>query len=740
MERLDMKPSAECLGSRKVQALLQGELPPREIAEIEKHFSECPACRAQVEDAIGSVEWWGNASRWLREDRRHSSASPRGRDFDQVDGNAKHSSLDQSGGRDASHASAKLRSAEPGSGNVDADLELRDFDLHGLDWESSDQGEAEVNQSSVIAELLDLLAPSEYPDMLGRIGPYEIAGVLGHGGMGGVFKGFDRSLHRYVAIKMMLPHLAVSGASRARFAREAKAIAAVVDDHVMAIHGVDQWRSVPYFVMPLLRGESLRTRLDDHGPLSLREVLRISMHAARGLAASHAQGIVHRDVKPANIFLDGETDRAQLMDFGIALAMDDPSLTKTGILAGTPQFMSPEQARGELVTASSDLFSLGSVIYTMSTGHAPFHAETAYGVLRLITDKPARPIHQSNSDVPLWLDDIVAKLMAKQPQDRFESADEVADLLQGCLAHVQQPASVALPEKLQSLRPMDDRLTDRSRVSVSWVLSIAAVVALSIVAIKSFSEPQRVVARPDHVISIPHRTITSDVDRLSIEQVWNRWKEMPAGSWYELRAQRQLQQVFHEETTVGSTTEYLKRRRQWATEILPLVTSGVNPGKAEFLLRFLHPLNPKTDEILGLPEIDPEIVGDSNAHRRDLTPILKLQEQLGSTNPTAAGMTESEIAAAETASWDILTTLAVALGRTGRHTDAERAMKELFYQVEKGIEHYGSDHEVQYMGHYHTIRSVMVWCRHYQALLKNMTVVTLDKNLEDQDPSPQTSL
>jgi serine/threonine protein kinase len=709
MERLDMKPSAKCLGSSKVQALLQGELPPHEVAEIEKHFSECPACRAQVEDAIGSVEWWGNASRWLREDRQHSGTSPPGRGVDQTEGGTSHPSLNLRGEKNSRQPSAK-----PRPGNLEVDLEQKHFHLDGLDSESSDHGNAEVQRSSVIVQLLDLLAPSEFPDMLGRIGHYEIAGVLGHGGMGGVFKGFDRSLHRYVAIKMMLPHLAVSGASRARFAREAKAIAAVVDDHVMSIHGVDQWQSVPYFVMPLLRGESLRTRLDDHGPLSLREVLRISMHAARGLAASHAQGIVHRDVKPANLFLDGETDRAQLMDFGIAIAMDDPSLTKTGILAGTPQFMSPEQARGELVTASSDLFSLGSVIYTMSTGHAPFHAETAYGVLRLITDKPARPIQQSNPDIPAWLNDIVIKLMAKQPQDRFESADEVADLLQGCLAHVQQPASVALPEKLQSLQPADARLIDRSRVSLAWIWSSIAIVTLAVLGLKIQTSPQSRIAKPDHVVSIPHRTVVSAGVRLSIDQVWNRWKEMPIESTYEHRAQRHLQRVFQEEISVPSLTEYLNRRRQWATEILPLVTSGVDTKKADFLLRFLHPLNPETEALLGLPEFDSDISDVAN---------------------TAPSWPENSIAHESTASWDILTTLAVTLGRAGRHTDAQRAMNELFYKVEKTIERHGTEHEVEYLGHYHTTQSVLVWCRHYQAMLQNMTVITLDQNLEDQ-PSP----
>ena len=141
-------------------------------------------------------------------------------------------------------------------------------------------------------------------------------------------------------------------------------------------------------------------------------------------------------------------ERVKLTDFGLARAADDASLTKTGIIAGTPQYMSPEQARGESVDQRSDLFSLGSVLYTMCTGRAPFRAETSYGVLRRITDEEPRPIREINPDIPEWLCRIVAKLMSKRPEDRFQSAREVAELLEECLAHVQQPTAVPLPASL----------------------------------------------------------------------------------------------------------------------------------------------------------------------------------------------------------------------------------------------------------------------------------------------------
>ncbi len=206
------------------------------------------------------------------------------------------------------------------------------------------------------------LAPTDDPRMLGRFGGYEITGVIGCGGMGVVLKGLDVALNRYVAIKALAPHLATSAAARLRFAREAKAAAAVVHENVVAIHAVSEANSLPYLVMPYIRGESLQKRLDAQGPLSTLEVLRIGRQTAAGLAAAHAQGLVHRDIKPANILLEDGVERLKITDFGLARAADDASLTRSGVIAGTPQFMSPEQARGEAIDARSDLFSFSRAV------------------------------------------------------------------------------------------------------------------------------------------------------------------------------------------------------------------------------------------------------------------------------------------------------------------------------------------------------------------------------------------
>lgn len=393
-----MKQTIDCLDPRDIASLLSGELDLVRQAEFEQHLADCPACCCRLQQAVGNNDWW-----------------------DEIESSLQNVMLDE--WRDSGESTSEL------------------FGFGAFE-------DMAPGESRSTASLLKLLGPTDDPEMLGRIGPYEIVGLLGQGGMGAVFKGFDRTLNRFVAIKMMLPHLATSGAARTRFAREGKAIAAVVDDHVMAIHCVDEWQGLPYLVMNYSRGLSLQKRLSDSGSMELREILRIGMQAAKGLAAAHAQGIVHRDIKPANIFLDPNVERVQLMDFGLARAVDDTSLTRSGTLAGTPQYMSPEQARAEAVDHRSDLFSLGSVMYAMCTGHSPFRAESSYSVLRLIIDKEPRPIRQVNPDVPDWLCWIIGKLMAKQPDDRFASAKVVAELLENCLAHVQSPSTVALPDSL----------------------------------------------------------------------------------------------------------------------------------------------------------------------------------------------------------------------------------------------------------------------------------------------------
>lgn len=294
-----------------------------------------------------------------------------------------------------------------------------------------------------------LLSKATHPEMLGRIGRYDVERLIGSGGMGVVFKAYDTELNRPVAVKLLAPYLASSGSARNRFAREARAAAAVVDDHVVPIHNVETDGEHPFLVMKFIAGGSLQQRIDREGPLEVCEVLRIGMQTAKGLAAAHAQGLIHRDVKPSNILLDEGVDRALLTDFGLARATDDASLNRSGFHPGTPHYMSPEQVRGEAIDARSDLFGLGCVLYALCTGHPPFRSETSYAVLRRITDDIPRPIRETNASIPEWLERIVMKLLAKSREDRYTSALEVHTLLEKCLAHVQQPTAVELPVELQ---------------------------------------------------------------------------------------------------------------------------------------------------------------------------------------------------------------------------------------------------------------------------------------------------
>lgn len=298
---------------------------------------------------------------------------------------------------------------------------------------------------------LTFLDPSDNPAMLGRLGEFEILDTIGCGGMGIVLKGYDHELNRYVAVKVLHPFCATSAAARRRFVREAQAAAAIVHQHVVPIHAVDPNHHPPYLVMPFIPGESLQERLNRVGHLELVDVLRIGQQIAEGLAAAHAQGIVHRDIKPGNILLERNVERVLLTDFGLARAADDASLTRSGVIAGTPQFMAPEQARGEQIDHRTDLFSLGTVLYTMLAGHSPFRAETTMSILRRLCDDIPRSLREINPHVPDWFDAFVSKLLSKKPDDRIQTASDVSQLLQGALAHVQQPTLVPLPREIREL-------------------------------------------------------------------------------------------------------------------------------------------------------------------------------------------------------------------------------------------------------------------------------------------------
>jgi eukaryotic-like serine/threonine-protein kinase len=284
-----------------------------------------------------------------------------------------------------------------------------------------------------------VLAPPSHPELLGRIGRYEVEKVLGHGGMGVVFKAFDSELNRPVAIKVLAPHLAGSGAARQRFGREARAAAAVAHEHVVSIHDVEVSAVHPYLVMQYVPGESLQSYVDHHGPLDTCDLVRIALQIADGLSAAHSQGLVHRDIKPGNIMLENGLGRVVITDFGLARAADDASLTHSGIVAGTPHYMAPEQARGEQADAQTDLFSLGAVMYFMATGHPPFRAEQSMAVLHRICNDRQRPLQRINPNIPVELTAVIDRLLEKKPVRRFTSAEALQQVLKEILTGIQNP-------------------------------------------------------------------------------------------------------------------------------------------------------------------------------------------------------------------------------------------------------------------------------------------------------------
>jgi WD40 repeat protein/tRNA A-37 threonylcarbamoyl transferase component Bud32 len=299
----------------------------------------------------------------------------------------------------------------------------------------------------------DLLAPAQGPDEIGRLGPYRVLKALGAGGMGFVFLAEDVGLRRRVALKAMLPEVAAHAANRQRFLREARLAAAVESDHVVRVYQVGEDRGVPFLAMELLKGEPLDRRLRS-GPVPPAEVLRIGREVAEGLAAAHAGGLIHRDIKPANVWLEAPHGRVKILDFGLARAEGDATrLTETGVVLGTPAFMAPEQAAGQPVDARCDLFSLGAVLYLLSTGRRPFTGEGTLSTLVAVATETPSPPREVNPAVPAGLSDLIMRLLAKDPTGRPQTAKAVVDALRALEAAPAAPrtpnTTAALPRRAE---------------------------------------------------------------------------------------------------------------------------------------------------------------------------------------------------------------------------------------------------------------------------------------------------
>ena len=324
-------------------------------------------------------------------------------------------------------------------------------------------------------ESLAFLSPPTRPDSLGRLGHYEVLQVLGKGGFGIVFRAFDEMLQRVVALKVMAPQLAATSPARKRFLREARSSAQVRHENVVQVYEVAE-QPLPYLVMEFIPGETLQQKLNRLGPLDVPEVLRIGRQIAEGLSAAHATDLIHRDIKPGNVLLEGGQNKVKITDFGLARAADDASISQSGIIAGTTMYMAPEQAQGQTLDQRADLFSLGSVLYQMATGRPPFRANNTVAVLKRVAEDQPRAIREIIPETPQWLCDIIAKLHAKNPDDRYPSAREVADVLADCEAQLKANAKLKDYSRIPRSKPKAGR--PERRVAWRKRAGFAAVAAL----------------------------------------------------------------------------------------------------------------------------------------------------------------------------------------------------------------------------------------------------------------------
>ncbi len=343
-------------------------------------------------------------------------------------------------------------SASPKNGETDRDLDLEDS----------------------LTPDLGFLLPSDKPGSIGSLGHFEVQQVLGQGAFGIVLKAFDGKLERSVAIKVIQPRFASTSPPRKRFLREARLAAAIRHENIVQVYSVEE-QPLPYLVMEYIDGQTLQQKLDGNGPLETTEILHLGRQIASGLAAAHAAGLIHRDIKPGNILLErGADQKVKITDFGLARAVDDANMTSSGAIAGTPMYMAPEQAFGLALDCRADLFSLGSVLYQMACGRPPFRAESTLAVLRRVTEDTPRPLQEILPEIPDWLVAIVTQLHAKQPENRIQSAKEVAELLaryQSELQHSGEVASVGIPVPPISV-PVDLRF--RSPASTQPPKQVAA--------------------------------------------------------------------------------------------------------------------------------------------------------------------------------------------------------------------------------------------------------------------------
>jgi serine/threonine-protein kinase len=309
-------------------------------------------------------------------------------------------------------------------------------------------------------------------------GRYEVEELVGHGGMSSVYKARDALLERHVALKILHEQYSTDEDFVERFKREARSVAQLQHPNIVTVIDRGEEEGRQYIVFEYIEGENLKEHVVRQGRLDVREALEIADEVARGLAFAHEQGLIHRDVKPQNVLLNGD-GRAKVTDFGIARTVDVDGMTQTGTVLGTSNYIAPEQASGQPVDAHSDVYALGVVLYELLAGEVPFPGESFVAVAMKHMHEPAPNLLDVRGDVPLRVAAAVDRALEKDPEQRFPTMDAFAAELEACLAELDQG-----PEGDQTMVIPSARRAARRRKQVSrWPIVIGLLALLAIAAI-----------------------------------------------------------------------------------------------------------------------------------------------------------------------------------------------------------------------------------------------------------------
>ncbi|MGD8472641.1 MAG: protein kinase [Anaerolineae bacterium] len=359
--------------------------------------------------------------------------------------------------------------------------------------------------------------------MIGRqLGNYKIVGELGRGGMAVVYHAYQSSLNRYVAIKVLPPHLGFDQEFVERFQREALAAAQLRHPNIVVIHDVGHEQGIYFIVMELLEGRTLKEIIEEEGELPVEKATRIIEQVAGALDYAHRRGFVHRDVKPANIFV-GDDGHTTLTDFGIAKAASEAQqLTRTGMLMGTPEYMSPEQAEGVEVDYRTDLYALGVVLYLMLVGQVPFRGTTPHAILHSVIYEPPPPLRRMRPDLSPGIEAVVLKAIDKQPERRYQSGAELAEALRK--APTTRARRLVVPANEGHPPPSPKGLpTDRAgrRKPMLWILAAIAVVLCGLAVVLAIilmgdGDPDQTPPPPTTAVALTTQMATADSTSASL--------------------------------------------------------------------------------------------------------------------------------------------------------------------------------------------------------------------------------